>query len=265
MTQRTCESTGCSRAHLARGLCSTHYGDWWYSQSGKSKHPQYERECVTCGGTWLTARTEARFCTAKCKGAYLSVINRRSCPLPDDHPVILRTAAIKVAAAEAKAEMRRAARPERPQSSYEWRTARECPGCACWFTPLYTSTAVCCSVRCSRRMGRRRRRAREHGARGSWTWSEFMRIASKFGYCCAYCGVKPDRLDPDHVVPLSRGGSDSPSNLLPSCLMCNSSKCAMTLDEWSAWLASRGLPPRLTTWRTDDGRYTHLTDALLRI
>lgn len=118
-------------------------------------------------------------------------------------------------------------------------------------------------MRCSKKLGRQRRRAREHGARGTFTWSEFLRIARKFDYCCAYCGVKPERLDPDHVVPLSRGGSNSPSNLLPTCAACNSEKCAMLLHEWSAWRDERGKPPRATSWTSGDPRYTHLTDALL--
>ena len=122
-----------------------------------------------------------------------------------------------------------------------------------------------CSRSCARRCAKRRRRAREAGARGSWTWSQFMAIAKKFDYCCAYCGVKPERLDPDHVVPLSRGGYDSPSNLLPTCFMCNSSKCAMTLDECDEWRTNRGLEPRATSWVPGDMRYVHLTQALLAI
>ena len=114
-------------------------------------------------------------------------------------------------------------------------------------------------------MSKQRRGAREHDAGGFFTWSEFMRIARKFNYCCAYCGEKPDRLDPDHVVPLSRGGSNSTTNLLPACSMCNSSKCAMTLAEWGAWLASRELSARRTSWTPGDPRYTHLTDAALAI
>lgn len=151
--------------------------------------------------------------------------------------------------------------PRRPD--YSWRTARECPGCACWFTPLYTPTVVMCSLRCSRRVHRRKRRAREHSAQGSWVYSDFMRIARKFGYCCAYCGDKPERLDPDHVVPLSRGGYDSPANLLPACPPCNTDKQAMTLSEWAVWRAERGKPPRVTSWTLGDSRFTHLTQTLV--
>lgn len=258
---KNCELADCERPMRAKGLCSVHYKARTRELTGRSHHKQYDRTCVTCGTQWQTPRPEARFCTAKCKGVHLSTLNRRSSPLPDDHPVILLITEAKARAKAEAAERRK----ERARSTVEWRTARECPGCACIFTPLYTPNAITCSRRCSRRMGKQRRRAREVGARGQFTWSEFMRIARKFDYCCAYCGDKPDRLDPDHVVPLSRGGSNAPSNLLPACVMCNSSKGAMTLDEWGIWLRARGLPTRRTAWTSGDPRYVHLTDTLLAI
>jgi hypothetical protein len=36
----------------------------------------------------------------------------------------------------------------------------------------------------------------------------------------------------DHVVPLSRGGSERPSNLVAACRRCNSSKGNKTIPEW---------------------------------
>jgi 5-methylcytosine-specific restriction endonuclease McrA len=86
-----------------------------------------------------------------------------------------------------------------------------------------------------------------------------MRVARGFGYCCAYCGTKPDRLDPDHVVPLKRGGHNVLSNLLPACNSCNSDKRDLLLKEWPADRERRGLPARATTWAEDDPRYYHLT------
>lgn len=253
MAQRTCGVEGCERPHSARGLCPLHWKRRRKAETGRSHHPMHKRTCVTCGSEWETPRPEARFCTAKCKGVHLRRLNQRKCRLPVDHPVMLLIA-----------EARRP-KPEPPR--VDKRTARECPGCACWFSPLHHSawSMRYCSEPCARRVQKRRYRARKSGAQGEWTWGEFMRIARKFNYCCAYCGEKPERLDADHVVPLSRGGSDSTTNLLPTCAMCNSSKCAMTLAEWAVWLAERGQPPRVTTWQVGDSRYVHLTDALLGI
>lgn len=258
MAQRTCVIDGCERAHQARGLCSSHYGTWHRHTHGrKSNGKQVEITCIECGAKHMAWRADGKFCSDICKGAHYSRTWRRKSKLPGDHPVMILIVT--------RRQVEREACRKPDVVPYVWRTARQCPGCACWFTPLYTPNAITCSRSCARRCAKRRRRAREAGALGSWVWSDFMRIARKFDYRCAYCGTKPERLDPDHVVPLSRGGYDSPSNLLPACAMCNSSKCAMTLDEWAEWRATRGLHPVATTWGTEDKRYTHLTQALLAV
>lgn len=245
-------------------MCQSHYLKAQRALQGRQRQREYyAATCVTCETPFRSSRRDGKFCSDDCRAIEYRQRDirppnaMRLCRLPADHPVMLALAAAKAA--------ERAARQKPKPEPYQWRTARQCPGCACWFTPLHTPNAVTCSKRCHAKCARRRRRAREHSAQGSWAWSDFMRIAKKFGYHCAYCGTKPDRLDPDHVVPLSRGGYDSPANLLPTCLMCNSSKCAMTLVEWREWRAERGLEPRATTWELGDHRYTHLTQAMLSI
>ncbi|WP_353961838.1 HNH endonuclease [Streptomyces sp. NBC_01500] len=56
-------------------------------------------------------------------------------------------------------------------------------------------------------------------------------ILKRWGYACAYCGSHATHLD--HVHPLSKGGADVESNILPACAGCNLSKGAKTLAEWS--------------------------------
>lgn len=52
---------------------------------------------------------------------------------------------------------------------------------------------------------------------------------------CWYCGMP---LNPfydlciDHVLPLSRGGSNEIENLVPACNICNLEKGARTIEEW---------------------------------
>lgn len=43
---------------------------------------------------------------------------------------------------------------------------------------------------------------------------------------CHYCGQKfgASELTMDHVVPVARGGTSSPGNIVPACKACNSSK-----------------------------------------
>lgn len=66
------------------------------------------------------------------------------------------------------------------------------------------------------------------------------------GYC-EYCGKKihfqnygiPDATgswEIDHLIPVSRGGSDGIQNLFPACTFCNRSKQDMTGSEFIRWL-----------------------------
>lgn len=57
-------------------------------------------------------------------------------------------------------------------------------------------------------------------------------VLARDGEICAYCGASNVPLQLDHIIPRSRGGSDSPENLTPACKPCNTSKGAKTLHEW---------------------------------
>lgn len=52
-----------------------------------------------------------------------------------------------------------------------------------------------------------------------------------FNNSCAYCGG-PGPFHDDHVEPLSRGGLDTPINLVPACQRCNNSKWAKPVEAW---------------------------------
>lgn len=79
------------------------------------------------------------------------------------------------------------------------------------------------------------------------------------GVRCHYCGAvlgKPGRNLPhsfsrDHIVPRSRGGSNSASNLVPACRACNLDKGNMLVEEWRRARAMRQFPrftPEQTQW-----------------
>lgn len=51
-------------------------------------------------------------------------------------------------------------------------------------------------------------------------------------YTCRYCGERGGRLECDHVVPVSRGGTNEMDNLVTACLPCNRSKRDKLLSEW---------------------------------
>lgn len=53
-----------------------------------------------------------------------------------------------------------------------------------------------------------------------------FRIFMRDGFKCRYCGRSPPEVELhlDHVVPLSRGGTDDESNLCAACQACNAGK-----------------------------------------
>lgn len=72
----------------------------------------------------------------------------------------------------------------------------------------------------------KRYRARKNGAIGSHTLEEWELLKKQYGYKCAICskGEPEIKLEEDHIVPLSRGGSDYIENIQPVCHNCNSAK-----------------------------------------
>lgn len=71
-----------------------------------------------------------------------------------------------------------------------------------------------------------RYRARKLGARGAHSLAEWVARVDLFSWRCFHCGTVLDRksLTKDHLVPLSRGGSENAENLVPACKSCNSAK-----------------------------------------
>ncbi len=56
-------------------------------------------------------------------------------------------------------------------------------------------------------------------------------IFERDGYACTYCG-SDKRLEGDHILPLSRGGSNAFENLVTACKPCNLAKGSKTPEEW---------------------------------
>lgn len=70
---------------------------------------------------------------------------------------------------------------------------------------------------------------------GQSEWSILRtEIFERDNYTCRYCGAYGGRLECDHVMPVSRGGSNDPHNLVTACFTCNRSKRAKTVEEWKA-------------------------------
>ena len=57
----------------------------------------------------------------------------------------------------------------------------------------------------------------------STTWKRIRgRVLRRDGYICAYCGQMANTVD--HILPVSKGGTDDMENLVAACTSCNSRK-----------------------------------------
>lgn len=81
------------------------------------------------------------------------------------------------------------------------------------------------------KLNNQKKRSRKRNAEGSVSNADWINLCNRFSGKCAYC-TKISILTIDHVVPLSRGGTNWIGNILPACKSCNSSKNDSLLIEW---------------------------------
>jgi 5-methylcytosine-specific restriction endonuclease McrA len=90
------------------------------------------------------------------------------------------------------------------------------------------------AARASRR--RQRRLARQDHDLTPDDWAELQALWGG----CAYCGASGP-MQRDCVLPISRGGRYTITNVVPACRRCNTSKCN---DEVTTWMRRKRLDER---------------------
>ena len=75
-----------------------------------------------------------------------------------------------------------------------------------------------------RKAYRHRRRTQLKKSNGSFTIKEWLWLLDIYGHRCAYCSKKSKHLTTDHIIPLSKGGTNYISNIIPACSRCNTLK-----------------------------------------
>jgi 5-methylcytosine-specific restriction endonuclease McrA len=77
------------------------------------------------------------------------------------------------------------------------------------------------------------RRAAKRNSEGSYRTTDVMELLESQHGLCAYCGLDLGAYHIDHILPLSRGGSNGVENIALACSPCNLSKSnKLFLVEW---------------------------------
>ena len=70
----------------------------------------------------------------------------------------------------------------------------------------------------------RLRRRRLKALASNITPAQWRLKVAQHGGRCAICKRKTRRIERDHIIPISRGGTDTIGNVQPACPRCNGKK-----------------------------------------
>ena len=92
-------------------------------------------------------------------------------------------------------------------------------------------------ARARQRISTQRYRALRQRAGATFCSSDIQDLYGAQGGLCAYCGISIEgTYHIDHMMPLSRGGTNSPSNLCLACPDCNGRKYDKAAEEFREFL-----------------------------
>lgn len=240
MIKRTCSLPDCNKAHRARGLCATHYNQ----QHMPNRHPKKLVPCAFCGTEVLKGTGGGRIHGAVCSDQCRQWLSTPYSVLPKDH-----WARWYGKTCEWK--------PPAPKAPTFIREPRQCAWCPESFMQAMPHQEYC-SKRCGNKASKMRRRACVADSPGMYTWAQVIGLHLKAGKLCSYCDQLTAEPEPDHVIPISRGGRNGIENILPCCSLCNADKGDMTPEEWAANRARRDKRPVRTGFNPSDPRFKHL-------
>lgn len=221
MSQRICSILDCERPALARGWCNKHYSRWKRHGDPVNLPPRKlpPQNLPRAFGCKVDSCDEKHHAKGYCHRhhAQFNYHENRAARLESGRAYRARPGNRDKAKAVSKAW--REANPERFKAGLKaWREAN-----------LDREREMKRTYREANRDAIRalnnRRKARERNvAINDLTPSQWVQIIASYGGRCVYCGETPDRLTMDHVIPISKGGNHTASNVVPACGPCNYAK-----------------------------------------
>jgi 5-methylcytosine-specific restriction endonuclease McrA len=182
------------------------------------------RVCLACTHEFVTDRTNKKYCSVLCRDrhhdreryrTHHAQIRERQRVYREQHAESI--AATDKAWRDKNAEKRRvkqqryrALYPEKARETRrKWREANPDKVRANWY------------ISYQRYRARKAQAAINDLSRAQW-----QEILAAYDHRCVYCGRKMQRLTMDHIIPLSKGGDHTASNVVPACRACNTKKSA---------------------------------------
>ena len=223
MAQRTCSINDCDKPTVGRGWCRKHYTRW--RKHGDplyvtpwSPPPQNRPRTIGCIEDGCDAK---HFAKGRCKNHYQRAYAAENADRIKAQQAEYRSRPENRAKAIQTAREWHRANPERSRESAR-RWARENVDRIREYKREYRAA----NRDAIRALNNRRKAMYRAVEVNDLTSAEWVKIIASHDGRCVYCGDQPERITMDHVVPISKGGNHTASNVVPACGPCNSSKSA---------------------------------------
>ena len=235
-----CVLDECDRPRYGKKeYCQMHYNRLTRNGNPHIKYRTTEKKCLNCGQTFKAKNkcSNTKYCSKKCwhEAWYSESINlsrTKKCCLYCGSEFSAVTYLYKTSYCSNTC---------RGKHNAENRVKRVfCRQCGVEFeTPnAHFNTCPSCARENMLKKVKRRNRYIRYLARGAagpyHNNSEWEKLLRRHNGKCAYCGERPAE-HKDHIIPISKGGTDAIGNILPACRECNLSKGNKLLAEWKLW------------------------------
>ena len=194
--------------------------------------PADKKVCLVCGATFASYSKKQRFCSVNCRGASKRTLKgtTRKCVVcgnafepkhrdskccSSDCQIVLTNRKLKANGTRTKKTLK-----------------KDCVACGgTYYVSPFHGYSMYCSKTCADKAWRHKKRATKASAESEYY--SIQEIHERDGWHCQICGkkVNPELKWPDtksasidHIIPLSKGGSNKKDNVQLAHLGCNSKK-----------------------------------------